>query len=141
MLPSVKSEKYTGVVAKSIMDLMVKHDVDPVKAAAMIGLGKEVIPPELFKASVLDKIKTYSLPAAATRELIRAGRNQIIVEGLDADGDRKLALEAMKQASSDPDIALNAPPVTPVQINIGSLKALIDDQKTLDESDIFREEN
>ena len=140
VLPPSKSPKFPGAVAKSIMELMVKHDVEPEKAAAMIGVSKDAIPPEVFKQSVLDKIKNYALPSEAVRELVRAGRNQVIMEGLVDGGDRKLALEAMKQSAGDPSVGLTAPPTPPVQISIGSLQAIIDKNKTLDESDIFREE-
>jgi len=140
VLPPSKSPKYPGAVAKSITELMVKHDLEPEKAAAMIGISKDAIPPEVFKQSVLDKIKNYALPSEAVRELVRAGRNQVIMEGLAENGDRKLALEAMKQSAGDPSVGLTAPPTPPVQISIGSLQAIIDKNKTLDESDIFRED-
>lgn len=78
---------------------------------------------------VTELLKGYQMPADMTREVIRAARNQVMIEGITATGEdelarKKLMLEAAKQASMDPDIGLNQPPQVAVNIDMRTVQEL-----------------
>jgi hypothetical protein len=137
---TVITKKDGGVVAQKVVTLMQKG-MSIEEASKTVGLDSAMLPRQLVNSITLAAIQTYQLPAAVSRELVRAGRNKILIEeGFSKDGDKKLALEAMKQISSDPDVGLNAPPAPIVQINMGDLKKVIDTAGVVNEEDLFRDD-
>lgn len=80
------------------------------------------------------------MPPSMVREVIRAGRNKLILEGVNATGEeelakKRIALEAMKQAASDPEVGLNQPPQTTINID---MRDVVDLAKTLEVPDFLK---
>jgi len=92
------------------------------------------------RRTVLELLAANYMPPDMVREIIRAGRNKLILEGVTATGEeelarKRLALEAMKQAASDPEIGLNQPPQTTINID---MRDVVDLAKNLDIPDFMK---
>ena len=89
---------------------------------------------------VLELLAGNYMPPSMVREVIRAGRNKLILEGINATGEeelgkKRIALEAMKQAASDPEVGLNQPPQTTINID---MREVVELAKTLDVPDFLK---
>ena len=114
-------------IAKDLQAL-VNNGKTPAEAAKERGIQWGTLS-KATRTIVTELLKGYQMPADMTREVIRAARNQVMIEGITATGEdelarKKLMLEAAKQAAMDPDIGLNQPPQVAVNIDMRTVTEL-----------------
>jgi hypothetical protein len=78
------------------------------------------------RASVEQLIGGYFLPPEARKQMVRAGLNKMFLDNVNSTdpGNAKLALDAAKQISLDPEVGLQADQSGGVIINIGDLEGV-----------------
>ena len=78
------------------------------------------------RASVEQLIGGYFLPPEARKQMVRAGLNRMFLENVNSQdpGQAKIALDAAKQISLDPEVGLQTDQSGGVIINIGDLEGV-----------------
>lgn len=112
-----------NTLAKRFMDL-VGQGYKPHEAAKTVGTTMSgIMGNEAFKKQVKQLVESASMPNDIRKEMVRAGLNRIFMENVARpdSNSQKLAIEAAKAISSDPDVGLNAIPNPGIQININEL--------------------
>lgn len=120
-----------NIKAKRFLE-MVKGGVPQWEAAKKNGTTiKAIYQTQGLRAAVKNLIETGTLPAAIRKELVRAGLNKIFIENIDGGPrEQKLALQAAKQISGDPDVGLNIPPSNiSVNVDVTKLNELFKNMK------------
>lgn len=126
-----------GIVNELSPAVQAGKTVDQAAADLGIDLKKYSAP---TRRVVFELLAANYMPPDMVREVIRAGRNKIILEGINAGGEdelarKRLALEAMKQAASDPEVGLNQPPQTTINID---MREVVDLAKKLEVPDFLK---
>ena len=120
-------KKEKGTLAKRFTEL-VGQGYKPGQAARLVGSSvKGIMSSSRVKKEVATLLETYTLQADVRRALVRAGLNQLALENLGAEGDKKVALDALKAIGGDTEVGINAPPQPGIQINVGNLQSLFTD--------------
>lgn len=144
--PIAVGEVETGNVDDALAKSIV-NDLSPAvqggktidQAAADLGIDlKKYSAPT--RRAVFELLAANYMPPNMVREVIRAGRNKLILEGVNATGEeelarKRLALEAMKQAASDPEVGLNQPPQTTINID---MREVVELAKNLEVPDFLK---
>lgn len=120
-------KKEKGTLAKKFINL-IGQGYKPGQAAKLVGASvKGLMSSSRIQKEVKELLETYTLGADIRRQLVRAGMNQLAIENLGADGDKKIALDALKAIGSDTEVGINAPPQVALQINVGALENIFAD--------------
>ncbi len=122
---SLKAERFLELIAAGEIPYRAGQQLN-VKVGDMMK-SKDI------KVAVKKLIENGTLPAVVRKAMVRAGLDQIFMEGLESPKGHKNAIQAAKLISQDPDVGLNAPPVgVGVNIDLGSLGNLMKDIKPIE---------
>jgi len=84
-------------------------------------------------------VGTYFLPPEARKQMVRAGLNKIFLDNVDSEeiNNQKLALDAAKQISSDPEVGLQQETGGGVFINISELQGVFAQLRTMKSPEVL----
>lgn len=113
--------------AKRMLDRVQRGDslAEAAKAERMtMGQLKDVTNP--VRVSLEQLIGSHFLPPEARKQMVRAGLNKMFLDNVNSTdpGNAKIALDAAKQISLDPEVGLQADQSGGVIINIGDLEGV-----------------
>ena len=131
---SVRKGKNEGIKAKRFLEL-IQDGETPGRAAEAIGTTYKKIKKDLnIRAAAKKLIEENNFPAAARKEMVRAGLNKIFMENVDGGAkEQKLALAAAKQIGADPDVGLTAPPsLIGLTIDMTQIKNVLQNVKPIE---------
>ncbi len=120
------TKKITAIDTVRKFNNLIESGVPPETAAKKV--EKELVTfgnrEEVIK-KLQDIMVNFSFSADVVRAAVRASRMKVLIEAL-ANEDPDMALKAAKQIASDPEVGLEAPPVTNVNLEIRAIKDLLD---------------
>lgn len=101
-----------------------------VEAAKEVGerQWKQFISREEVREAVKKIIEAHYLPPDARKMLVRAGFNQLAIEGLTSTDPmaKKVALDALKGIAADQEVGITQPAAVQVSIDLGALKGVLE---------------
>lgn len=131
-------KKPKDTLAKKFINLL-GQGYKPGEAAKLVGTSiRGIMSQKAFRDKVKNLVDTYNLTPDIRRAMVRAGLNQIAMDGLNSTdpSEKKLALDALKVIGSDTEVGTNAPPQPAVQINVGNLEELFTKLDSVDTIDV-----
>lgn len=143
---NISPEAEPRTIARRLVDVMEEGKSLEV-AAAELGLSEAKLNSKALKEQFKALLIEGTFPAEVQRAIVRASRMKIVgfalEKGLKGEGDPamiKLALEAGKQAGSDPEVGLSQAPQVTVNIGFEKSRELLDKTESILENVEFEDD-